>query len=183
MKKIIILSLMMLLSFTLVGCNNNSSSNNGNKENTITCKWSRDWSSTEYKDLSIEMIFDFNANDELIRVNENQTFDNSHTIRDIPSNTQQIKEKIEEIKYIKVDVNINKSNKDMFYNYIIDINSIKNDLNEGIISPDFYKELEYPYYSMFPIATLEPKILKEYIYYNKETLKVKLITDFNFNCK
>jgi len=187
LKRIIILSLIMLLSFIVIGCSNNnpkvSNSNNSNKENTLTCKWSRDWNGTEYKDLSIEIIFNFNSSDELIRVNENQTFDNSHTTRSIPSNTQEIKEKLEEIKYIKVDVNINKSNKDMFYNYTIDVDSIKKDLNEGIITPDFYKESEYTYYSMFPIVTFEPEILKEYIHYNKETLKVKLITDFNFNCK
>lgn len=184
MKKITILCLIILLSFILVGCSNNSNnSNNNNKENTMTCKWSRDFNSTEYNDLSIEFIFNFNSNDELISVNENQFFDNSNTMIDVPSNTKQIKEKLEEIKYIKVDVNINKSNKDMFYNYTIDINSIKKDLNEKIITPDFYKESEYTYYSMFPIVTFEPEILKEYIHYNKETLKVKLITDFNFNCK
>ena len=72
MKKITILCLIILLSFILVGCSNNSNnSNNNNKENTMTCKWSRDFNSTEYNDLSIEFIFNFNSNDELISVNEN----------------------------------------------------------------------------------------------------------------
>lgn len=176
MKKTIILCFIMLLSFVVVGCSN-SNTNNNNKENTLACKWN----STENQYLNVEFIFNFNENDELISVDENQSFDNSHTMVQIPSNTVELKEKIEEIKYVKVDINVNKSSKDMFFNYIIDVNSIKKDLYDEIITTDTYekKQYKYPYY----IFTLSPEFLKEYIHYSKETLKVKLISDLNFNCK
>lgn len=174
MKKTIILCFIMLLSFVVVGCSN---SNTNNKENTLTCKWN----STENQYLNVEFIFNFNENDELISVDENQSFDNSHTMVQIPSNTVELKEKIEEIKYVKADINVNKSSKDMFFNYMIDVNSIKKDLYDEIITTDTYekKQYKYPYY----IFTLSPEFLKEYIHYSKETLKVKLISDLNFNCK
>lgn len=178
MKKTIILCFIMLLSFVVVGCNN-SNTNNHNKENTLTCKWN----STENQYLNVEFIFNFNENDELISVDENQSFYNSfdNVVADPPSNTVELKEKIEEIKYVKVDINVNKSSKDMFFNYIIDVNSIKKDLYDEIITTDTYekKQYKYPYY----IFTLSPEFLKEYIHYSKETLKVKLISDLNFNCK
>jgi len=193
LKKIIILSLIVLLSFTLVSCNNNNSktpnTNNSNKENTLTCKWSHEWNSKKNKDLSIEFNFNFDSNDELISVNENQAFYYSMAfdsfLESIPSNTVELKEKIEEIKYVKVDINVNKSSKDMFFNYIIDINAIKNDLYDEIIDTDTYEkgQHEYPYYHKFPIFTLSSNFLKEYIHYGKETLKVKLISDLNFDCK
>ncbi len=186
LKKIIILSLIMLLNFTLVGCSNNNSktsNSNSNKGNTMTCKWSRELNSEKNKDLSIEFIFNFNENDELVSVNENQAFYSSfdNIVAAPPSNTTAVKEKIEEIKYVKVDINVNKSSKDMFFNYIIDINAIKNDLYDEIITTDTYEreQYKYPYY----IFTLSPEFLRAYIHYSKETLKVKLITDFNFNCR
>ena len=91
MKKTIILCFIMLLSFVVVGCSN---SNTNNKENTLTCKWN----STENQYLNVEFIFNFNENDELISVDENQSFYNSfdNVVADLPSNTVELKEKIEE---------------------------------------------------------------------------------------
>lgn len=185
MKKIIILSFIILFSFTLVGCNNNSFNDTLNKNDNKKANEVKDYLICESSCLNsnnginCEVQFNFNSKDELISIIETEKIDLKEvTVAGDPKNsTEEISEENKNLtNFTDISSIYDENNQLLEINYFIDILKIRYSLEEyheqyiyNMISDD---------YNLWKLRTLAGNFIKDIMDYNKETLKIALVSSY-----
>lgn len=185
MKKIIILSFIILFSFTLVGCNNNSFNDTLNKNDNKKANEVKDYLICESSCLNsnnginCEVQFNFNSKDELISIIETEKIDLKEVIvaGDPKNSTEEISEENKNLtNFTDISSIYDENNQLLEINYFIDILKIRYSLEEyheqyiyNMISDD---------YNLWKLRTLAGNFIKDIMDYNKETLKIALVSSY-----
>lgn len=175
----------MLLSFTLVGCSNNSfndaSIKNDNKKDTevkdyLICESS---CLNSNDGINCEVQFNFNSKDELISIIEKEKMDLNKVI--VAGNPKKYAEEISEksknlTNFTDISSIYDENNQLLEVNYFIDILKIRESLEE--YHEKYIYDMISEDYNLWKLRTLEDNFIKDTMDYNKETLKIALVSSY-----
>ncbi len=179
MSKKLILIIICLLVVTGCGQSNQLDTNNSKIKDTLVYREEIDEGFGNSDLVYSEIIFNFDKDDRLVSINEIGDWDYSETSYNIEVLKKGIETKNNKCKYGKSNVTIkDKSQNILRFNYLTDIQKIREDLKNTDDKEKFYDNLyEENICGIFPIVMEEE--IEEYLEYNKQEWEKFLNSEIN----